>query len=226
MNLFDLDMPADGTLMARVLCRRTADNDFIDKAGLYFTYAGSNDETWSRYIEIPVDASAKSYDIPISALLRQESLGSGHGRLKGFGTFCNGIIIPTSMSQLPVLEIYDMRIGPQLEHYKHPMILNLRVLDRKSGQNTDKRLAWDWSYPHHTWPTELPWSQTTGCFERFDVDIEGKPIGEVCCTELPLREQDFHGLENEDEVKVTVKGYCFGGGYVEQSDTVAQPYFV
>ena len=225
MGLFDLDMPADGTLIARVCCKRTTDSKILEKAGLWFVYINSSKETCDKAIEIPPDASAKSYDIPISVPHR-ESLGSENARLKEFGVFCSGPATTTSSFQLPMLEIFNMTIAPQFEHFKGRSIVDIHVSERKSGQHKDRRLAWNWCYPRHLWPADMPWSQTTGCFERFYVEIGGKLIGEVCCTELPLREQDFRGLEGEDEVGVTVKGIYFGGGCAEQSDIVAQPYFV
>ena len=225
IRLFHLNIPANGTLTGRVLCKGTENSKMIDKAGLWYTYRDSNNNSWNLETDVPDDEIAKHYDIPLK-VSHPTNANSGYGCLVEVGVFCFGPANAPATPLTPVLDLYSFTIIPRVEDERTATISNIRVCQRRSGINCDKRLAWDWTAPREKWSANMPWCRNTGPFERFDIEICGRAVGEVCCDEFPLQEEDFDELEDGDEVLVIIRGMLFGGGLVMQSETIAKPYFI
>ncbi|KAL9102867.1 MAG: hypothetical protein Q9163_002019 [Psora crenata] len=214
--LFNLDMPADNTLTARIMCQRAQATKRIRNAGLYAAYrVSSSGELTYADITVPVAKEKRDYDIPIRMPpSERDPDGRETGRLVEFGVFCGDSIEDYSMSKLEILRIYSLIIRPLAEPSLAATITNARILTRQSGSNCEKRLAWDWIYPREHWPAGRPWSKVTGPFARFDIVLDDRILGQVCCPEFPLRREDFGGDPGSDKVEVIIQGTFFGGGTV------------
>ena len=92
-------------------------------------------------------------------------------------------------------------------------LINLRVIERNLQGLSQKRLAWDWEGSQELWPTDIPWSTTTGPFAHFAIFINDIKVGTSHCMEFPLREEEAMPLQADEmghERSYTVQGMFFG----------------
>ena len=204
--LFKFNMPADGSLAAtiRFKCLQTS----MDVAsGVYMGYNIPDSEKLS-YIheEISSPLSDQSQDKTMIV-----SFPTADSRLVEFGVYCLGTI--EDRKPLALCQISSLTIKPRNQADSFWSIDSVRVTERASSPDRDKRLAWKWSGSHDPDQAWLPWSETTGPFSYFDVMLGGKEIGRAYCTEFPIQSEDLDGCEGE-EVEVIVRGHLFGGSEI------------
>lgn len=204
--LFKFNMLADGSLVAtiRFKCLETS----MDVAsGVYMGYNIPNLEKLSyihEEISPPLPDQVQDKTIMIS-------FPTAESRLVEFGVYCLGPI--EDPKPLALCQILSLTIKPRKQANSFWGIDSVRVTERASSPDRNKRLAWKWSGSHDPDPAWLPWSKTTGPFSHFDVVLGGKELGRAYCTEFPIHSEDFDGYEGE-EVEVIIRGRLFGGGKI------------
>ena len=204
--LFNFNMLADGSLAAtiRFKCLETS----MDVAsGFYMGYNIPDSEKLSYiHVEMSSPLLDQFHDETIMV-----SFPTADSRLVEFGVYCLGPI--KDPKPLALCQISSLTIKPRNQANSFWSVDSVRVTERASSPDCDKRLAWKWSGSHDSDQAGLPWSETTGPFSHFDVMLGGKELGRAYCTEFPIQSEDMDGCEGE-EVEVIIRGHLFGGGEI------------
>ena len=139
-----------------------------------------------------------------------------HSRLVEIGLYFDGV--RDHGQDREILLLYSLVIKPNVELRQQYEISDIIRIHRQAGSHRDKRLTWEFRGSRSMWPTELPWSDTTGPFSVFSIKVAGSEVGEAHSLEFPLRESDFLGLVGPGVgVEITVTGHYYGGGSVSAS---------
>ncbi|MCJ1300300.1 hypothetical protein MMC08_003096 [Hypocenomyce scalaris] len=209
--LFNLNMLANGSLEASISYKR----DWMSKAiamGFYVAYnsLGKDDLEYEHH-EVAFGSQAISHAGFV--LLRPEHKDA---RLVEFGVFCEG---PASTSETTLMEIFHLSIKPiqQTDCYS---VGNIRLIDRGSSANIQKRLIWSWEGSRDTWPAGRPWTKTTGPFSHFTISIDKAEVGrhnlgKAHCLVFPICYEDLE--MRVDKAQFIVSGTLFGGGETSES---------
>lgn len=204
--LFKLNMLADGSLAATIRFK-CFESSMDVVSGVYMGYDIPDSDKLS-YIHVELSS-------PLPDQLQDRSImisfPTADSRLVEFGVYCLGPI--EDPKPLALCQISNLTIKPRNHANSSWRIDSVRVTERASSPDRDKRLAWKWSGSHNPDPAWLPWSKTTGPFSYFDIMVGGKELGRAYCTEFPIYREDFDGCEGE-EVEVVIRGRLFGGGEI------------
>ena len=141
--------------------------------------------------------------------LKQRSEGT---RLVELGAFCNGSL-PLHDEEL--FQCHFLGIVPktamEVQQISNFTISSLSVIERGSGPNAQKRLAWEWRGDWEAWPACLPFSSVTGPFSYFTISANGQEIGRSHSLEFPLEPHELGSPEEREEARsFVVRGICFG----------------
>lgn len=210
--LFKLNMLANDSLGATIRFRCLEVNMDIG-LGFYMGYSASDPEKLSHvHVEISPPRPNQIQDKTIML-----SFPTADSRLLEFGVYVLGLI--EDPKPLRLLQIFNLTIKSENQAQSSWVIDSVRVTERGSSPDCDKRLAWKWSGSGDSDPACLPWSRITGPFSYFDVMIGGKEIGRAHCTEFPIRSEDFDGCKG-DRVEVVIRGRLFGGSEIASLPTM------
>ena len=134
-----------------------------------------------------------------------------NARIVEIGLYCK--LNPDCQQSGGVLDLYSLTIRPKLDARNNYRVDDIRICHRKSGSNSERRVAWTWKGSKDHWPAGLPWSDMTGPFSVFSVVAKGEELGQAHCSEFPLRPLDFEKI-GAGAVDFEIKGHLFGGGEV------------
>ena len=216
--LFKTDIATHSELEAAVSYKRSHSSGGTLSMGFYtaFLPEDSDDIGYANY-KISPDGSHKEQ----TKLFALDSMGR-NARIVEFGIYSISILNTAHSSGL--LALYNLRIRPRRAAGKIWSIRDLKMVQRRAGPNSERRLTWKWDGTKEHWPVDLPWSNTTGPFSVFTIMMGDEELGQAHCTEFPIRPGD-HVCQSEGgaSIDLTVKGRLFGGDWVSSS-CVAVPW--
>ncbi|KAL9124224.1 MAG: hypothetical protein Q9217_006423 [Psora testacea] len=228
LKLFNLNISATNALTSSIRCRRVQASKSIGSAGFYTAYRVPS-RSGLAYTEImrPIAEEDLEYNIPIQSPFPGDCIDEvGIGYLAEVGVFCVPVTETPPVPSIDILHIYNFVIRPLSQSAIVATIDNIRVIERQSGLNLEKRLTWNWTCPEDHCCEGRPWSKTTGPFSQFDILLDGRRIGDAFCLEFPLGIVDFDEVEESDEAQVTVRGNLFGGGIVVSEARLSKTDFI
>lgn len=158
LPLFQLDMPADGSLYSVVHLKPTPSHPG-SLASFYFKY--NNDTNF-----FPLEDEIRCTVVP--------DLEGDNTRLLEVGIHFKGPQVP--QQKFPIAEIVDISIYPRSGFREGTCsIQDLRVKRRHNGETEHWRLCWDYSDEDGALNTTtgIPYSKTTGPFAHFLVEVDG-----------------------------------------------------
>ena len=216
LRLFNVNMPSNNTLTFTTLARRVKAIGSIGNVGFYTAYSVPlSDRIAYADTPIPITSDISAYNIPVRIPSEHEGVDTPEmGRLVEVGVFCEDMNEFPASHMLELLHVYNLVVGPRGESATAVTVHNIRVIERQSGSNVEKRMAWNWTCPKDRWPAGKAWSNSTGPFSHFNIMTNERRLGEAFCLECPLRRDDFDEVMQSDEVRFTIQGTLYGGGTV------------
>ena len=204
LRLYIYNMPANGSLEAIVEVQGKMYAEGIS-SGIYFSY---KDRSTGAVTDIKWELH------PDEELSRRIPIQHDNGVLVGFGVYMAGEY--RESSPVLLMELTRIVIKPQQVAVPACVIRNAHIKEVSAGSYVQKRIVWSWALtlPHEkpAYSDGMPWSWTTGPFSSFTVYIDGELVGEACCLEFPLKNEDIEGLN--DEAAIQIVGHIFGSGEV------------
>ena len=121
-----------------------------------------------------------------------------------------------------LLEIVEIRICSAQTPNMSCTISNIRIHDRGTAEDPHIRLCWDfYARSKEQWLLAgFPYSQITGPFSYFCVEINGVPIGRAYCTEYSLHPSLVEKLSSLNGVRVVLTGVGFNGDHLTKETAV------
>ena len=206
--LFKLNMLTDGSLAATIRFKYLG--PIMDGAsGFYMGYdIAETDKLCYVYIEMssfhPGQVLEKIILLPFP---------TADSRLVEFGVYVYSPGLIEDPKPLALYQILNIAIKPKDQVESSWTIDGVKVTERGSSPDYDKRLVWRWTGSDHLDPALMPWSKTTGPFSYFEVIVGGKELGRAYCAEFPIHKGDFDGCKGEG-IEVVIRGRTFGGGKI------------
>ena len=202
--LFKVNMPADGSLEATVQFKQSRASRSMG-SGFYVAYGSSS------FGSIEYHYSKMAYgdhnDTQV-ANIEIRAARAGFCLLE-LGVYCEDYM--GAMSPVTLCQIFNLSIKPKNPVQSSWTIGKIRIIERTEAPDVTTRITWNWTGPIASWPTELPWSKTTGPFSHFVISARGKQLGQAHCMEYLLKQGDLDGSTEEE---IDVYGILFGGGKV------------
>jgi hypothetical protein len=212
--LFRLSMNAENLLRIQVSFTRAQEGK-EQVVGLFAAILGIQ-HAWLEYYSLPYQNTTTSMNK--SFIVGGKDYAKYYGaRIVGIGFYCESTY--NSTTPLELCSISSLSIlpntGEEAETFDF-IITDLRIVERGSPPNRQKRLAWDWHGKQSSWPSGIPWSRITGPFEKFIISMNGCEIGFSHCLEFPLTEAELEG-----HAVFEVKGSCFGNVSLQRQNIVS-----
>ena len=206
--LFKLNMLTDGSLAATIRFKYLG--PIMDGAsGVYMGYdIAETGKLCYVYVEMSSFHPGQVLDKII--LLPFPTADS---RLVEFGVYMDIPGLIEDSKPLALYQILNIAIKSKDQVESSWTIDDVRVIERGSSPDYDKRLVWKWSGSDYLDPAFLPWSRITGPFSYFEVIVGGKELGQAYCTEFPIHRGDFDGCKGEG-MEVVIRGRTFGGSKI------------
>lgn len=212
LPLYKLNMPADGALYLRVLCRNL--KPFSDGIPNFYLEFGNEDNS----AEI---SSMNRHHVPflnhnsietITTTIKSPT-NAPSARLTEIGIHLN--TSASTASPTSILEIMQISITP-VDYHVTPsshVITNIHLENRGEEETAHARLCWDIQETQSAETTRderIPYSEITGPFSYFLLEIDGNTLGRAYAVEHVLRQEVLGHLRNR-EVSVRVTGVGFDG---------------
>ena len=158
--------------------------------------------------ELPHAQDVVKFESSIDNLLGQTGLPP-KTRLVEVGMVCRNNTRHAGIHDIerPLMDLHHLSVRPTLVENYLGRIFNVRQSLVVSGTHEAKCLAWDWEFLREIWPSGRPWSNWTGPFEYFEVEVNGKYLGEAFSTEFMLLED---ASESQEVMEVQIEGKMFG----------------
>jgi hypothetical protein len=209
LQLFDLDMPADGVLQLKI----------IHKNLLATTYP-----------ELILDFGSKSSIVPLGRetdeiqtlqfLLRDHlpEVSLENPRLSALSIHIEHC--EATCSHGLGIEIFELSILPLDIPQLSCAIVNVRLESRGEDEGTHWRLVWDFNVRQADLESSmrslgLPYSDVTGLFAYFLICVGGGAVGRAYATEYIIGEGVVDSLKGNAGAEVVVVGVGFDGQRVE-----------
>ena len=206
-QLFTLDMPVDAAVSAKFTCGRTTRS--ATEMGCFLAYRLPGGEVRYQDAAISFGMLAETITIPVG-VMPWEAVMSEQTKLIGAGVYCAPLSKDEQPSTRPVLDLYHLSIAYEYQVDRIGSIHDIRLICRSSGNHSQNRIAWEWSFPQAQWARGRPWSQLTGPYEKFEVSFDGQKLGTSSSTEFPIQDTDLDQQDAAKDVQVTVRGKVFG----------------
>ncbi|KAF2491443.1 hypothetical protein BU16DRAFT_515819 [Lophium mytilinum] len=179
LRLFTVDMPADGTLQVKMSYKNYLVSGNVTlglRIGSKYSFVDLGDGS-GRMETVQLLLRNHLPDcLPENPRLSELSLS-----MKGGDTMNNhGLSI----------EIFELSIAPLETPHLSSTIVNIRVENQGKDEEEHRRLVWDFQDQSlglsHSLLRHLPYSQLTGPFSYFSIDIDGDNVGRAYATEFIL----------------------------------------
>ncbi|KAF2734863.1 hypothetical protein EJ04DRAFT_492658 [Polyplosphaeria fusca] len=199
LTIFDVDMPADGSLHCKITYRRVAKEEFA--ASFYLKY---EDRTailpWSPGRELKV----------LEADIRSREPSS---RLKEFGVTLQSKQL--GKERLRIAEVTEVCIAPKHMFSKERMCNIHDVYIRRQGDGETRHWRLFWSYTDEegedSQQMSIPYSNITGPFSYFLIIVEGRTLGRAYGLEYVVPDS---ALKEHTGVAVSIVGVGFDGRHL------------
>lgn len=201
LPLFELDMPADGSLRLSISSRHLL--QLPDAAASFYLKFSSG----TKLLKLEEKDNLQSTE----AILH---LGSGRealGRLCEIGVHLQAP--PLRPHPVQILEVQEIRIVPRSAPSQiNCGIHNVRVETRRQWKSEHRRLCWMYQAadPSRLMLLDMPYSDITGPFSHFLVRIDGLHVGRAYALEYVVPQSLGDELAGR-EVEVEVTGIGFDG---------------
>jgi hypothetical protein len=203
LPLFKLGMPADGSLQLTIAYQCLV-QPTLATASFYLKFANGTHRLLA--------ADKSSNETTSSISLFHDAKAGDLTQLSELGVH---LLAPNLGSQTTrILEVHSIGIIPRIADTQphHVSIDNIRVERRGEGETEHWRLCW--TYQDHKQGAArvlgMPYSDITGPFSHFIVEISGVCMGRVYARECIVPEALAKSLEDDGE-ELCIKGYGFDG---------------
>jgi hypothetical protein len=202
LTLYKLDMPVDGSLRLSITYRSLVK---ATTGAILSLYIQSTCSKQPQLISIPEDKGVCTIETKldtysrVGSTSRVEELGFHFG-----GSVGEGII--------PLLELYSILIIPD-EHLKVPQKHSIHSIHAKhcgEGENRHTRLCWNYTEAPEARMHGMPYSNITGAFSHFVVNVDGTRVGRAYALEF-IVEESLVETVTDQEVAVEIIGVGFDG---------------
>ncbi|KAL8806981.1 MAG: hypothetical protein Q9182_000962 [Xanthomendoza sp. 2 TL-2023] len=211
LNLYDVNMPADGSLEVIMEVRKKSDDTGI-QMGFYIAYQEMGGHTL-EYTYHPLLHTCNTN--PITRL----PLENSNKRVVELGVYINGVV--ETSTPMALFEIESIVIKPRAEitskRVKVPFLIEkIHLVEQLQGSRVQKRISWTWAAnpdpDAQVWPEGMPWSEMTGPFSSFAVHVDSRFEITAHCNQCWLTLEELEDLDERFEICVI--GTLFGGGRV------------
>ncbi|KAF2811987.1 uncharacterized protein BDZ99DRAFT_519227 [Mytilinidion resinicola] len=202
LRLFTVNMPADGTLQIRMSYKNYRISG-TTKLGLMIG---------SKYSF--VDLRGGSSKIETVQIMLRDPLPEGIPDSPRLSEISLLIEAGDTMNSHSVgMEIFELSITPLETPRLSSAIVNIRVETRGKDEEEHRRLMWDYQDQNmglsQSVPRHLPYSQLTGPFAYFSIEVDGDDVGRAYATEYILCDVLVGRLRRDAGAKFRVIGVGF-----------------
>jgi hypothetical protein len=199
LPLHNLNMSAIGGLRIVITCRTL--QPLTGDLGVYLKFSNCHEPQL-----LPVDKIEHVHTIEaiVSASSQPPS------QVQELGIYSDHL--SGSDQTTPVLEIHSISITVS-RHNKTPAtqtIHNVRIVSCGEGENKHVRLSWEYGDRDALGTHGMPYSEITGPFSHFDLEIDGSAAGRCYALECILS-KDVAEMLGTKEVDMKIKGIGFDG---------------
>lgn len=179
LPLYKLDMPANDTLSLTITCRTLF--PIVSKANPSFYVKFSNQQEPQLF---EIDTSGNQHVIRTN--LSTSPASDATARVVELGFHLAGSV---GEGTVPVVEATSILIMPHAAHQTPGIcsIHSIRLQTHTADENSHTRLCWDYTDNSKSRVPDVPYSNITGPFSHFEVDIDGKRDGRVYAVQHIIR---------------------------------------
>jgi hypothetical protein len=214
MPLYMLDMPAGRSLKLKIVFQRCLTVSYVSIAFYIKLDSGQ------QHLSCPESEGVQS----IEYTLQEEDTPYESNRLQELGVYVRAPHM--NLPPTRVLEVREISIIPlstsdisgncsiDVVHFEH----------RNDSENGHWRLLWTFSDEREEKrkASGIPYSDITGPFSYFLVEIDGLSVGRVYALETILSDHLMNLLKSHKEMEVTVTGVGFDGRRLAANTTMLQ----
>lgn len=210
LPLYRLDMPADDTLTLTITCRSLISTDTRVLSSFYIKL--SNQE---RPQLLDIDTSGDQHTIQTRVRASPSSDDTVRVEELGFqlvGSVGEGIV--------PVVETASILIMPHAAYDTLTMhsIHSIRLQTYSADDNSHTRLCWDYTDSPESRVPGVPYSDLTGPFSHFDIDLDGDRDGRAYSIQHIVSKAAAEKQASKD-IEVEIIGVGFDGRVLARGKT-------
>ncbi|KAH7412151.1 glycosyl hydrolase family 85-domain-containing protein [Phaeosphaeria sp. MPI-PUGE-AT-0046c] len=210
LPLYKLDMPADDSLHLVITCRNLLSSKSEAVASFYIRLSNQKQP---RLLNINMTGGHDT----IRTRLGTPSAPHDSARVQELGFHLVGSV---GEGTVPVVETTSILIMPRVASQtpSRCSIHNIRLQTHTTDENSHTRLCWEYADNTESEVYGVPYSDLTGPFSHFDIDINGQRAGRAYALQHIVSSTILEGLAGKD-MEVQVTGVGFHGQVLDRQKT-------